>query len=124
MVVDGDDRIALPLRHSADDVGDPLLHLRVGALDRIELDGIGVAAGIDRRDGATAHTDPVVVSPHHDDGIALLGVTLLRIALPSKPDTAGKHNHLVVPPHFATLLVLKGEERTDDQGLAKLISEV
>ena len=48
VVVDGDDRIALPLRHGADDVGDPLLHLRIGALDRIELDGIGVAAGIYR----------------------------------------------------------------------------
>ena len=82
VVVDGDDRIMLPLCHGSDDVGYPLLHLRIGALDRIELDRVGVAASIYRRDGATAHTDPVVVSPHHDDGIALLGVTLLRIALP------------------------------------------
>ena len=124
MVMDRYDWIALPLRHGADDVGDPLLHLRIGALDRIELNRVGEAAGIYRRDGATAHTDPVVVAPHHDDGVTILGVPLLRITLPRETDPAGEHDHLVVPPDLATLLVLKGEERTDNQGLAKLISEV
>ena len=46
MVVDGDDWVVFAFSHSADHVGNPLLHLGIGALDRVELDGVGEFSGI------------------------------------------------------------------------------
>ena len=47
VVVDGTHRVAVVLHHGTDDVGDTFLHLRVGTLHGVELDGVGVLACTD-----------------------------------------------------------------------------
>ena len=47
VVVDGTHRVAVVLHHGTDDVGDTFLHLRVGALYGVELDGVGILACTD-----------------------------------------------------------------------------
>ena len=53
-----------------------------------------------------------------------LGCTLYGIALIGETDATGKHDNFVVGKLVAVFLVLKSEERTADERLSELVSEV
>ncbi len=71
MVVDGDDWVVVALDEAADGIEDALLHLRVGALDCVQLDLVAILAGVDAGDGAAAHADAVVIAAKEDDILIL-----------------------------------------------------
>ena len=53
-----------------------------------------------------------------------LGSSLYGIALVGKTNSTGKHDDFVVGKLVAIFLVLKSEERTADERLSELVSEV
>ena len=112
------------LAEGAHQVVGAFLHLGVGALHGVELNAVGVAAGVDRRHGAAAQADAVVVAAHHHDFVAFLRLFLQAVALGAVAHAAGQHNHLVVGILLVVLLVLEGEHGTADERLAELVAEV
>ena len=124
VVVDTYHGVVVFLDQSAHEVVGALLHLWIGALHGIELNTVGVASGIDRRNGAATKTDAIVVATDHYDLIALLGLAFQTVALLAVAYAAGKHNHLVITQTLAVATMLKGEHRAGDKGLAKLVAEV
>ena len=124
VVVDRHDRVGVVFSQGTNHVGDTLLHFRVGALHGVELDGVGVLAGVHARNGTTAHTDAVVVATHQHHFLASLWSALDCVALIGEAHTTGKHNHFVVCQLAFCFLVLKCEERAADKRLAKLVAEV
>ena len=79
---------------------------------------------IHRRNGATTHTDAVVVATHKHNLLVGLGSSLYGIALVGKTNSTGKHDDFVVGKLVAIFLVLKSEERTADERLTELVSEI
>ena len=123
VVVDAADGVVVALSHGADDVAHTLLHLGVGTLHGIQLDGVAVLARVDTRHGAAAHTDAVVVAAQHDDDVALFGFQLLGILHLGEADAASQHDDLVVAQGFL-FAMLKGQQAAVDEGLAELVAEV
>ena len=126
VVMDRDNRVVVAFAERTHHVVGTLLHLRVGTLHCIELDGTGILTSVDRRNGATTHTDAVVVTTDEDDLLAWLWLTLERIAQVAVTYTAGKHDHLVetILDWLRWLTVLESEERTADERLTELVTEV
>ena len=126
VVVDGDDGVVLALGERTDDVLDTLLHLGVGALDGIELDGTSILPCVHGADGAATHTDAVVVPTEQDDFFARLGSTLLRITAAGIAHATSEHNDLVEAVGRCGVLpfVLEGQHRTADEWLTELVPEV
>ena len=126
VVMNRDDRVVVTFAKRTHHVVGTLLHLRVGTLHCIELDGTGILTSVDRRNGATTHTDAVVVATDEDNLLAWLWLTLERIAQVAVTHTAGKHDHLVetILDWLRWLTVLESEERTADERLAKLVTEI
>ena len=124
MVVDRNHGILLPLGQGADHIGHALLHLGVGTLHGVELDGVGILPGLHRAYGAAAHADAVVVTTHHHYFLAGYGCALDGIFPGCVAHAAGKHYHLVIGIHAAVLVVLEGEQRAADERLAEFVAEV
>ena len=124
MVVDRDDRIVVRLRNRTNDIRHTLLHFRIGALHGIQLDTARILSRIHRRDCATAHTDAVVITTQNYHVFTRLRVAFQRIALVGKADTTGQHDNFVVGILLVILGVLESQQRTANQRLAKLVSEV
>ena len=110
MVVDRYDRVIVGLRQGADHVRDTFLHLRVGTLHSVQLDRIGVLTRLHRRDSATAHTDAVIVTTHHDHLLARLRLALQTILLFSEAYATRQHDDLVVSIFLVVLRMLVGEQ--------------
>ncbi len=124
VVVDGDDGVGVALDQGAYGVQDALLHLRVGALDGVELNLVAIFAGVDARDGAAAHADAVVVAAEQDHVLAFRGGLLEGVAPLGEAHAAGHHDDLVVGQRAPALLVLVGQERAAYHGLPELVAEV
>ena len=96
MIVNTNNGVFLTLRKAAHHIQYTFLHFRIGALYRIELNTGGIGTRINATNGATTHTDAVIIATHYYNALtglrfALNGITLLRVTY-----TTGKHNHLVV----------------------------
>ena len=124
VVVDGHNGVDLLLAQGAHQVVGAFLHFGVGALHGVELDAAAVAARVDRRDGASAQADAVVVAAHHNDFVARPRLTFQAVAPAAVAHAACQHNHLVVGIALAVLLVLEREHRARDERLAKLVAKV
>ena len=123
VVVDAADRIMVALSHGTNDVAHALLHLGVGTLHGIQLDGVAVLACIHTRHGSTTHTNAVVVTAENDDNIAFFGFQLLGILYLGKANAARQHDDLVVAKRFF-LFMFKGQQAAVDEGLAELVAKV
>ena len=127
VVMDRDDGIVVALREGTDDILHALLHLGIGALHGVELDGASVLTGIDGADGTATHADTVVISAEEEDLLAGLWFTLLCIATAGIAYPASEHDDLVETISIGICfvgLVLEGKYRTTDQRLTELIPEV
>ena len=90
VVVDRNYRVHILLAQSANEVVCTLLHLWVGTLHGVQLDAVAVAAGINRRNRATAQADAVVVAAYNDNLVALLRLLLQTVALCAVAYAAGE----------------------------------
>ena len=142
VVMDGNYRVDIFFHEGAHEVVGTLLHLRVGTLHGVELDAIAIASGIDRRDATTTETDAIVVTADDDDVVACLWLFLQTVALLAVADATGEHDHLVIAIDLTGLLafdglavgrcgcvacgalIFKGQQRTRDEWLTELITEV
>ena len=127
VVVDRTHRVAVVFYHGADDVSHTFLHLRIGTLHGVELDGVGILACTHARDRGAAHSDAVVVAAQNDDEVAWLRVFLHAVVGRSKSDATREHNDLVVAVVVGFIVVFamfEGEERAIDERLSELVSEV
>ena len=124
VVVDGHHGVDFLFAECTHEVVRAFLHLGVGALNGVQLDAAGIAAGVHRRDGAAAEADAVVVAAHHYDFVAFLRSPFQAVALRAVAHAAGKHDHLVVAVLLAVLLMLESEHGTGDERLAELVAEV
>ena len=111
VVVDADAWVAF---QGADHVADALLHLRVGTLHGVELDGVGILAGSYGGDGAATHADAVVVATHHHHAHVGLRLAFQGVVGRGVADAACKHDDLVVGQQAVLLRVLKSEYGTAD----------
>ena len=101
------------------------LHLRIGALDSVQLDAIAVTACINRGNRTATESDAIVITTNHNNLVASLRLFLQTIALGAVTYTTSQHDNLVVSIFgVVRLLMLEGENRTANQGLAKLVAEV
>ena len=123
VVVDAADRVAVAFGHSTDDIAHALLHLRIGTLHSIQLDGVAVLACIDARHGTATHTNTIVVATENNDNIALFGFQLLGILYLSKADATCEHDDLVVA-QCLFLTMLKGQQTAVDERLSELVAKV
>ena len=124
VVVDADYRVLVVLDECTNQVVSTLLHLRVGTLNRIQLDTVAVAASIYRRNRTATETDAIVVATYYYNLVALLWLSLLVITLLAVAYTTSKHDNLVISILLTILLVLEGEHRTGDKRLTELVTEV
>ena len=124
VVVDRDDGVFGRFGKSTNHIRNAFLHFRVGALHGIELYGIVVLAGVNRRYGTTTHTNAIVVATHKHHFFVRFGSALYGIALVGETYATGEHNHLVVSKLFFAFLVFESEKRATDKRLTKLITEV
>ena len=70
-------------------------HFRVGTLNGVQLDAVGVAARVYRRYAAAAETDAIVITAHNDNFIAFLRFLSDSRAWCHSPRRR-QHNHFVV----------------------------
>ena len=142
MVMNGNHWVDVFLNEGTYEVVSTLLHLRVGTLYGVELNAVAVAAGIYRRNATATESDAIVVTTDDDDVVAGLWFFLQAVSLFAVAHTTGEHDHLVVAIDLTGLLaldrlavgcrggvacgalILKGQQRTCDQRLAELITEV
>ena len=124
VVVDAHHGVGILLYQCAHQIVGTLLHLGVGTLHGVELYAVRVAACIYRRYRATAQTDAVVVATYHHDLVAFLRLLLQAVALLAVAHASSEHDDLVVAQLLVALIVLESEQRTGDERLAKLVSEV
>ena len=114
MVVDRNDGVVVTFAQGTHHVVGTFLHLGVGTLHGVELDARSILARIDRRHGATAHTDAVVVATDEDDLLASLRRTLQRITHLAIAHATCQHDDLVVAIFLLlariNILVLESEE--------------
>ena len=101
-----------------------LLHFGVCTLHGIELNTTAIAASIDRTYRTATKADAIVITADYNHLVALLWCAFEAVALGAVAYTAGEHNYFVVAILLAILLMLKGEHRTSDERLAKLVAEV
>ena len=124
VVVDRHDRIAVALGKSTYDIADTLLHLGIGSLHSVQLDSVGILTCSDRRNGAAAHTDAVVVATHHHYLLTRLWSAFDSVARCGEAYASGKHDHLIISIELAVLIVLKRKQRSANQRLTEFISEI
>ena len=149
VVVDADDGVHVFLAEGAHQVVGTLLHLGVGTLDGVQLDTVGIAAGVYRRHRTAAEADAVVIATDDHHFISLLWLFLQAVALRAVAHASRQHDHLVVgilrgsPPYCPRgglitfqdicvplggrqggFLVLKRQHRPANQRLSELIPEV
>ena len=124
VVVDRDDGVVVLLAHGTDSVVGTLLHFGIRALDSVQLDIALILTCCHARYCATTHTDTVVVATEQNDLITSRRLIFQAVDLATIADTSGLHNHLVVTELLALLAVLEGEQRTADQRLTELVTEV
>ena len=126
MVVDADDGVVVLLAQGAYHVVGALLHFGVGTLYGVQLDATAVTAGFHGTYTAATKTDAVVLTTHHHNLVAGLGLAFQTVALCAVAHTACKHDNLVIGISLLTalLVVLESQHRTADEGLAELVAEV
>ena len=142
VVMNGNHWVDVFLDEGTYEVIGTLLHLRVGALHSVELDAVAVASGIYRRNATATETDAIVVTADDDDVVACLWLFLQTVALLAVADATGEHDHLVIAIDLTGLLafdglavgrcgcvacgalIFKGQQRTRDEWLTELITEV
>ena len=124
VVVYRDNRIVVALDQSTHEIVCAFLHFRVRALHGVQLDTVAIASRINRRDTTATQSDAVVVATYDHNLIAFLRLFLQTVALGAVSHTAGEHYHLVVSILLVAFFVLKRKQRTADERLAELVSEV
>ena len=126
VVVDADDGVVVFLAKCTNHVVGALLHFGVGALNGVQFDATAVAAGLNGTYTTATKADTIVLATHNYNLVARLGLALQAVALGAVAHTACQHDNLVVGVSFlaALLVVLEGEYRTADEGLAELVAEV
>ncbi len=122
--MDGHNRVLLALRHRPDGVAHPLLHLRVRALHRVQLDGTRVHPGVHRRHGSAAHPDAVIVPAQQHHLLARFHLSLHRLRPVAETDASRLHDDLVIPVGLPVLLMLERQHRTANQRLPELVPEI
>ncbi len=123
-VVDRQDRIALAhLPAAVDHFLRAALHLRVAALHRIEVEVLGVRAGVHARCRAAAQADQHAGAAEMHHQRTGRQVVLVRVDRRDVADAAGKHDRLVVAAHLAADLLLEGAEITRQVRAAEFVVE-
>ena len=124
VVVDRNNWILIALRNRTDHVSRAFLHLRISTLNGVQLDTAGVLTGVHGGDSTTAHTNAIVITTNHNYFLTRLRITLQGIPFVGVTHTAGQHDYFVIRIFLVILRMFEGQQRTADQWLAKLVSEV
>ncbi len=124
VVVDRDNRVVVALCQCADYVCHALLHFGVGALHGIQLNSVGILAGLYRAYRSATHSDAVVVSAHHHDFLSGNGSAFDGVFFGGETYATGEHDNLVVGIHAPVFVMLECQERAADEGLPEFVAEV
>jgi len=99
------------------------LHLRIAALDGIEIEIRGIGTGRHRRRGAATHADPHAGAAKLNQQATGRQVIFLRMLVRDAADAAGDHDRLVITVHRAADVLFIGTEKAAQDRTAEFIVE-
>src|SRR5574344_766646 len=124
MVVYTDNRVYVFFAECADQIVCTFLHFRIGTLDSVQFDTIRISACIYAGNRTTTETYTIVVTTYDNNLVACLRFFLQTVTFCSITYTTGKHDDLVVSISFFTFFVFESENRTCNQRLTELVTEI